>query len=113
MSVSASPLFGCALSSSAGGLKSIWSSLLELSPSGKAPESTAPDRGGARLGALEPEESLFFTSPGNGNSSGLAGESEDEPEEDFPEEVCGDDDEAGLESCAFPGVDPAGAEAWG
>jgi len=114
MSVKATPLFGCALASSAGGLKSTWSSLLELSPSGRAPASTLSDRGGVRLDGLEGEESLAFTSPGNGNSSGAAGGAlEGEPaEEDCPEVEEGDCPEgaAGVESCDLLGADPAGAE---
>src|SRR5580704_18376824 len=112
MSVKASPLFGCALASSAGGLKSTWSSLLELSPSGNAPASTLSDRGGARLGTLGAAGSLFRASPGNGNSSAgaLGEEPEDCPElpeeDDCPEDAA----EFGSESWDFAGADPAGAE---
>src|SRR5436305_6461898 len=44
-------LLGCALASSAGGLRSIWVDLLELCPSsGNVLASTRSERGGARLG---------------------------------------------------------------
>jgi hypothetical protein len=66
-SVTAAELFGCVLESSAGGLKSICVSLLELSPISdpKSSACTRSDRGGARL---EPEavDCVEFGCPGAG-----------------------------------------------